>query len=77
MLMLFYVDVEDNEAFIVFICSLLSPLGTFVQELKVKSCTLSSTEVTAFLVEKVYIDDKGDYCMFIDQRPSLTLVHKI
>ena len=33
--MLFYVDVEDNEAFIVFICSLLSPLGTFVQELKV------------------------------------------
>ena len=43
--MLFYVDVEDNEAFIVFICNLLSPLGTFVQELKVKFCTLSSTEV--------------------------------
>lgn len=49
MLMLFYVDVEDNEAFIVFICSLLSPLGTFVQELKVKSCTLSSTEGDCFL----------------------------
>ena len=48
-----------------FILSVSFALGTFAQELKIKSCTLASTDVTASSLENIRMDDVGDPCALV------------
>ena len=51
--------------FLFFILSVSFALGTFAQELKIKSCTLASTDVTASSLENIRMDDVGDPCALV------------
>ena len=51
--------------FLFFILSVSFALGTFAQELKIKSCTLASTDVTASSLENIRMDDVGNPCALV------------
>ena len=51
--------------FLFFILSVSFALGTFAQELKIKSCTLASTDVTASSLDNIRMDDVGDPCALV------------
>ena len=51
--------------FLFLILSVSFALGTFAQELKIKSCTLASTDVTASSLENIRMDDVGNPCALV------------